>query len=274
MNIKKNLLIFLSLIFLFLLGCSSNKSNEITFAIGGSPNEILCWEEIAKDFEIETGIKVNIQRQPTDTDQRRQGLVIPLQAKMNDPDVFLMDVAWIAQFAASNWLEKIDNNKFFPKIDLSVFFQNILNLADHYNNDLIALPVYIDGGLLYYRKDLLKKYNYKSPPETWNDLLNYSLNIQTEMRKENKNFYGFVWQGAQYEGLVCTFLEFSTSNNGGFKFEDKKILFNTKENKIAVQFMSDLIYKFKISPLNTFTEMKEEEVRIFFQQGNALFERN
>ncbi len=38
--------------------------------------------------------------------------------------------------------------------------------------------------------------------------------------------------------------------------------------------MHDLIHRYKISPPNTFTEMKEEEVRMFFQQGNALFERN
>jgi len=38
--------------------------------------------------------------------------------------------------------------------------------------------------------------------------------------------------------------------------------------------MHDLIHRFKISPPNTFTEMKEEEVRLFFQTGNALFERN
>ncbi|PIZ13607.1 MAG: hypothetical protein COY53_04065 [Elusimicrobia bacterium CG_4_10_14_0_8_um_filter_37_32] len=38
--------------------------------------------------------------------------------------------------------------------------------------------------------------------------------------------------------------------------------------------MKDLITKYQISPPNTFTEMKEEEVRMFFQQGNALFERN
>jgi multiple sugar transport system substrate-binding protein len=37
---------------------------------------------------------------------------------------------------------------------------------------------------------------------------------------------------------------------------------------------SKLIHDYKISPPNTFTTMKEEDVRIAFQNGNALFERN
>ena len=42
----------------------------------------------------------------------------------------------------------------------------------------------------------------------------------------------------------------------------------------AIKFMRDLIHKFEISPPNTYTEMKEEQARQFFQSGNALFERN
>ncbi len=38
--------------------------------------------------------------------------------------------------------------------------------------------------------------------------------------------------------------------------------------------MQDIIWRYKISPENTFTEMKEEEVRRNFQSGSALFERN
>ncbi len=38
--------------------------------------------------------------------------------------------------------------------------------------------------------------------------------------------------------------------------------------------MQDLIHRYQISPPNTYTTMKEEDARIAFQQGNALFERN
>ena len=32
------------------------------------------------------------------------------------------------------------------------------------------MPWFGDFGILYYRTDLLKKYGYKSPPKTWDQL--------------------------------------------------------------------------------------------------------
>lgn len=274
LNTRIFLILLFAIIFnIFNIGCSKKEEDVITFAVGGAPNEIEFWETLTAKFSDETGIKVEIFRQPTDTDQRRQGLVIPLKSGKSDPDVFLMDVAWIAQFAFSDWLEPLSNYAQGERI-AEPFFKKIVELADKYRGDLIALPVYVDGGLLYYRKDLLHQYGYEKPPQNWDELLAYSLKIQREMRKTNPQFYGFVWQGAQYEGLVCNFLEFAVSNGGGIVIKDGRILLNTSENREASQFMYDLIHSHRISPPHTFTEMKEEEVRTYFQQGNALFERN
>jgi multiple sugar transport system substrate-binding protein len=254
-------------------GCARQERKVVTFAVGGAPNEIALWEELVADFENETGVNVSIIRQPTDTDQRRQGLLIPLKARRNDPDVFLMDVVWIAQLAASGWLEPLDNYIEKENLPLDVFFNRVVNLADRYKGKLIALPIYIDAGLLYYRLDLLEKYGFRNPPETWEKLVDYSLIIQKEMRKTEPDFYGFVWQGAQYEGLICNFLEFA-GTEGGILIREDKIWLNTPGNIKAAQLMYNLIHKYKISPPNIFTEMKEEEVRAFFQQGKALFCRN
>jgi len=98
--------------------------------------------------------------------------------------------------------------------------------------------------------------------------------VQAEERKGNERFYGFVWQGAQYEGLICNYIEFIASNRGGVVSESGEIELGKAENVAALQFMTDLIHKYRISPPNTYTEMKEEEVRRFFESGNALFQRN
>lgn len=271
--LKSRFVLPIWLVVFLITGCSRQEKQSITFAVGGAPNEIAFWEELVSEFENETKIEVNILRQPTDTDQRRQGLLIPLKAKRNHPDVFLMDVVWIAQFASAEWLEPLDGYVRNENSNLDLFFRRVVNLADRYKGKLIGLPVYIDAGLLYYRKDLLEKYGYKKPPETWDELLGHSLKVQKEMRKTEPDFYGFVWQGAQYEGLICNFLEFAGSE-GGILIQDEEIWLDTPENVTATQLMYDLIHKYEISPPNTFTEMKEEEVRTFFQQGKALFCRN
>jgi len=248
-------------------GCGPQK-NAVVFAVGGAPAELAFWEQLVGDFERQSGIRIELLRQPTDTDQRRQGLIIALNARQPNPDVFLMDVAWLGLFIASNWLEPLGK-----EIDTAPFFSRVLGLADMQAGRLYALPVYIDGGVLYYRRDLLQRYGLPGPPSTWHDLLSMAQTVQTAMRPTNPRFYGFVWQGAQYEGLICNFIEFS-GLHGGWVYQDGRILIDRSGNREALQFMQDLIWKHKISPPNTYTEMKEEEVRTYFQAGNALFERN
>jgi multiple sugar transport system substrate-binding protein len=266
-------LFFHVLLWLQLMGCTGPQDG-ITLSVGGAPAELDFWQSLVGQFEQEKGIRVDVLRQPTDTDQRRQSLVVALEAKKEDPDVFLMDVVWIAQFAASNWLQSIEHYVETGAIDLDVFFQNVVNFVDRYRGDLIALPIYVDGGLLYYRKDLLEQFGIEAAPETWEQLVESAEKVQRHVRKRLPNFHGFVWQGAQYEGLICNFMEFVGANGGGISIMDGKIALNTQENVKAIQFMHDLIHKYKISPLSTSTEMREEQARETFQRGNALFERN
>ena len=257
---------------LFAVQCGTTKK-EFTIWIGGSPEEVDFWAGLIKQYEKQSGEEVQLVRQPTYTDQRRQGLVISLEAKQPNPDLFLMDVVWINQFIKSGWLQPLTPYVKKSNFSTGVFFQGVLNSVDKYNDSLYALPVFMDVGLFYYRNDLLEKFGFKGPPQTWNELVKQCEKIMPVERKNNMNFNGFDWQGAQYEGMVCDFLEFIASNGGGI-LDNGKINLNTPENLKALRFMHDLIYEYKISPPNTYTEMKEEDVRRAFQTGNAIFERN
>ncbi len=251
------------------------KNVSIVFAVGGAPSEIDYWHKVINEFEAKNpNITVNLLRQPMDSATRMQTLVTPLSGHESTPDVFLMDVAWVGQFAASGWLAPLNSYVSQDNYDTSVFFKKVIDLADTYKGNLIALPVYIDAGLLYYRTDLLKKYDFSAPPKTWEDLVKIAEKVQAGERKHNPKFWGFVWQGKQYEGLVCDFLEFIASNGGNILNKDGQPVLNSTNNIQALTFMADLIHKYKISPPSTYTEMTEEPVRMTFQNGNAMFERN
>jgi multiple sugar transport system substrate-binding protein len=269
---KSTTLYLLVMLAVSLTGCADHEK-KMTFWIGGAPQEVDYWEALVDEFERTSGITVDLIRQPSSTDQRKQGLVISLAAEQPDPDVFLMDIVWLQQFFQSGWLQPLD--PFFRPDGFSIapFFKDVVDTVDRYAGHYYALPVFIDIGLLYYRKDLLKKYGYSGPPRTWGDLLQQASEIQAGERSHNPGFNGFLWQGAQYEGLVCTFLEFSASNGGGI-MQDGHVRLNRGANAVALEFMQDLIRKYGISPLNTYTDMREEEVRRAFQRGDALFERN
>jgi multiple sugar transport system substrate-binding protein len=273
-NMHKYILIACAVLLLAIAGCSGKQTAKLTIAIGGAPNEVDFWEKLIADFEQESGIAVTIRRQVTDTDLRRQELFLALRSKQTDPDVFLMDVVWIPQFVQSGWLQSLDRYMAQDSISPNDFLTRVVRLADAYNGHIMALPVYVDGGVLYYRTDLLEKYGYDGPPDTWQHLQDCAVRIEQEERKSIPDFYGFVWQGAQYEGLVCNFLEYAGSNGGGILDSTGNVIVDSPENVAALTFMHDLIRASEVSPPNTFTEMKEEEVRTFFQQGKALFERN
>ncbi|MFO7973980.1 MAG: ABC transporter substrate-binding protein [Candidatus Hydrogenedentota bacterium] len=252
-------------------GCGGKANDALVFAVGGTNSELQVWQEVVAEFEAETGIDVEVRRQPSDSSQQLQTLIVSLDSANSDPDVFMMDVAWVGLFAASDWCHPIEN------IETAPFFERVLNLVDRRDGQLIALPVYMDGGLLYYRTDLFEKYGFDAPPKTYDQLIEMCRTAQEGERAENPSFYGYVWQGAQYEGLVCNFLEFA-GKKGGFlapsNEEPRPLMLDREVNRKALKLMHDLIWEHEVSPPNTYTEMKEEEVRMFFQEGDALFERN
>ena len=88
-----------------------------------------------------------------------------------------------------------------------------------HNNKQYAIPWYIDAGVLYYRKDLLEKYGLKIPA-TWPELVETA----REITKHEQGLYGFLWQGKQYEGLVCVVLEFLWSNGGDVLSKGKPVI--------------------------------------------------
>ena len=121
--------------------------------------------------------------------------------------------------------------------------------------------------MLFYRKDLLEKYTI-AVPRTWDQLVRAA----QEITRLEKDLYGFLWQGKQYEGLVCNVLEFVWGNGGDVLTQDRLVI-ESEENREALAFMRDLITTFKVTPSLVFNDT-EEQTRRLFALGKALFMRN
>src|SRR5205814_9601945 len=133
------------------------------------------------------------------------------------------------------------------------------------------MPWFGDYGILYYRKDLLKKYHYSAPPKTWADLFTMAKKIQTGERSSNPNFAGFVFQGNAYEGLTCNALEWIASAGGGHIIDNGKVTIdNAKARKILDAMRAQIG---KITPKNV-TTFQEDQTANGFVSGNAAFARN
>jgi multiple sugar transport system substrate-binding protein len=257
--------------FLFFQGCTQNSSTDeketttIVFKHGKVAGDPEALNALIRGFEKKNpDIKIKDETLPSSTDEQHQFYVINLEGRSSDFDVYAIDVIWVQEFARAGWLR--DLSHILPLKRRDDFFQGPVEAAV-YQNRVYAMPWYIDAGILYYRKDLLEKYGF-SPPNTWFDLVR----IASEVTRKEPQLYGFIWQGKQYEGLVCNALEYIHSN-GGDILKDGQVAIDSPENIEALGFMRDLIYKYHVTPVLV-TTMIEEPTRHIFGKGKALFLRN
>lgn len=225
------------------------------------------WTELVNQFEQENPnieVKVNQLPAPSESTAIHQYLVTALSSGQNDVDVFTGDVIWVPEFASAGWTEPMDDHI----TDKDKYYPGVID-ALTYQGKLMAMPWYVDGGMLYYRKDLLDKYN-QPVPKTWDELVRTSNLIQE--KENNAKLQGFMWQAKQAEVLVCDFIEFLMSANGAVLDKDEKSIINSPESAKALQFMKDSITS-GLSP-NSVLSSDEEPSRTVFTDGNAIFLRN
>lgn len=83
--------------------------------------------------------------------------------------------------------------------------------------------------------------------------------------------YGYVFPGNQYEGLVCHCLELIWSN-GGRIFDGEQVVINTPQAAAALQILVTML-DLALVPAEALW-YQEEDARLFYQDGKALFLRN
>jgi multiple sugar transport system substrate-binding protein len=222
-------------------------------------------QKLIAEFEQQhPDIHVRDETLPSSSDEQHQFYVINLEAGASDFDVFAIDVIWVAEFARAGWLR--DLTVLLPESERTAFFAGPIE-AVTIEDRVYAIPWFIDAGLLYYRTDLLAEYGMP-PPKTWGKLVR----IAADLRKRHPDLYGFIWQGKQYEGLVCNVLEYLWSN-GGEVLRDGEIVIDSPENREALKAMVDLVRTYGVTP-DLVTTTTEEPSREIFGRGKAVFMRN
>ena len=175
------------------------------------------------------------------------------------------DVIWPAQFGAHQLAVPLSD--YLPKSYFDQFAPGLVQGAS-YKGKVYGSPLFEDQGFLYYRKDLLDK-AHLPVPKTWEQLESDS----TKLVKAGDVKYGFVFQGASYEGLTCNFMEYLASAGGTATNSDftKATLDSAAANK-AVTFMRSLVTS-GATPAAV-TTFQEPQAMSTFANGQAAFLRN
>jgi multiple sugar transport system substrate-binding protein len=174
------------------------------------------------------------------------------------------DVSWPAQLGANGWLEDLTDR--FTAEERSAFLAAPI-AANVYDGKVYGVPFFTDVGLLWYRKDLLSKSGFASPPGTWDELQQMATKVMADSGTRN----GHVFTGAVYEGGTVLGTEFIRSA-GGNVLDGNEVVITSPEAIRGLTFERELVTS-GVSP-EAVADFQEDQVSGEFLNGNSVFMRN
>jgi trehalose/maltose transport system substrate-binding protein len=223
-------------------------------------------QDALDEFTAKTGTQVDVIPTLGTSSEQLDLMLKFLQRESPAPDVYLVDVIWPGTL--HSYL--LDLTPYLTADDRKHIPALIENST--VANRIVSLPFYMNAGMLYYRADLLKKYGYDHPPATWNELQATALRIQqAESRAGKQPLWGYIWQGAAYEGLTCNALEWQASFGGGHIIEtDGTVSVNNPQTARAMRSAAKTIDW--ISPKSVLSYTESDTLNVF-KSGGAVFMR-
>ena len=253
-----------------LLGASACGGGEqqggpvnLTFTHGPDPSGTF-QEQIAAFNEQHGGeIQVEWRQMPAGPGYLDQ-LTTEYQAGASEIDVPSGDVIWPAEFAASGWI--LDLSDRFTEGEREGFLPAPIQ-ANTYDGGVWGVPWFTDAGMFYYRTDLLEKSGFSEPPRTWDELKE----MTRKVRQDSGIRYGFVFQGANYEGGVVNGLEYIWTH-GGDVLSGDEVVIDSPEAVAGLATERSMVAE-GITPqaVATYTEQESQQT---FLNGDAVFMRN
>ncbi|MFD1068090.1 ABC transporter substrate-binding protein [Oceanobacillus locisalsi] len=269
------------ILLLLIVGCSNNESasqsEDIQEPVDYSePEGTIVWssgglsglglrQELIEGFEEQyPNVNVELEEAPSTTNQSQTYYTTAIGGQNETPDIYSGDSNWPAQFGNANIAMDLSN--IMPDEFWDRFSETLVDSVT-YEGGVYGAPFYDNIGVLYYREDILEEAGLPVP-STWEELQETSIQLQEEGYVD----YGFVWQGASYEGLTTNFLEYLRAAGGDVLDEDENVVINSPETEKALSFMKEL-FTSGATP-NAVATFHEDEATNTFSSGSAAFLRN
>ncbi len=274
---KKSTLLLLAIFFVFIILLFKDSlilpqySNNGIVKIHYVDNISAAQEKIIDAFNKENigkieVVPVNLPFTKFTTNERKEILARSLRSKSERVDIFAVDLIWGARFA--KWSFPLD--AYFDNNYLKKFWAHTIESC-RYRGKLIALPLYTDMGLMYYRKDLLDKI-IGIQDSTFLDSITWGDFLKLGERFKNTPYPFFLFAGDNFEGMICSFHEALPVKSSEEIFGVKKINLNTAGARKSLQLMVDLIHKYGYSP-KEILEFDENKSKLYALENDAVFIR-
>jgi multiple sugar transport system substrate-binding protein len=248
-------------------GGQGGGGSNIAFSFG--PEDTGTLQKMIDQFNEnnEDGITVQYREMPVDTGQYFDQVRTEFQSGSANIDVIGSDVIWPAQFAANGYY--LDLSDRFDEQQRAEFLEAPMR-ANTWEDKPYGVPWYTDSGMLYYREDLLEESGFSGPPETWEELKE----MADKVKQDSGIRFGFLFQGAEYEGGVCNMLEYIWTHGGDAldPNDPNKVVIGSSESATGFATARSLVED-GVAPQAVST-YKEDESYSTFLNGDAVFLRN
>jgi multiple sugar transport system substrate-binding protein len=224
-----------------LLGCRSSdepRTRVDFWAIGSEVEKI---GELFDEFRRENpDIEVRIQQIPWSAAHEK---LLTAFAGDATPDVCQLGNTWIPEFATLGALEPLDSYIARSKsVDQKDYFPGLWK-TNELDSHVYGIPWYADTRLLFYRKDILARAGWNSPPRTWSEWLA----AMRAVKKLNPQWYAILMPTNEWEHLSILGMQ---AGSQLLRDDGRYANFNTAEFKRAFKFYAAL-YDEGLAPIDT-----------------------
>lgn len=222
-------------------------------------------EKFRNKIEI---VPVNLPFNNFTTNDRKEILTRSLRSRSDGIDIFAVDLIWIPRFA--KWAYTMESS--FSRQALDNVNKMALKACYHADS-LVAFPMFLDLGVLYYRKDLLGKLpGGKELEKKIRNSLTWDEFIRLQKKFDPKVNPYYIFTGGNFEGMICCFHEMLSEKESGAIFNNRRIDLNTTPARRALSQLAGFVHEFKVSPSDV-TRFDEYRSYIYANERNAVFLR-
>jgi ABC-type sugar transport system, periplasmic component len=265
---KRNAIVLLVLLVALVSLCFTgtvvvNAASKITVIMPRHEMDLIgIWEKQTKEFEAQTGIKVEFIQMSWD--EVADKVLTDLAAGGNSYDVIEFDNGWVAKFAATGWVSPL--NDIADKQYVNSLLPGLVNTFTR-NGKLLGIPWNNDTRFFFYNKDLLKKAGFNKPPKTWAEVVTQA----KALKKAGICEYPIADYWNQ-EWALANSVAFYLYSFGGNYFNNKgQITINKAPALDAINFMVDMIRNEKLVNPSSTTLSQEAAADLFYRGSSAFF---
>lgn len=178
----------------------SSTSKVLRFwAVANSVEDIAMYRDLASEFEVQTGLKVDVT--PLGWGDYAQKYLTAIAAGVA-PDVGIASLTSPMEWGSVGGLVAFDRE--FPEDTAQIEGQLLPGMLDQFKfgGALYGLPTDLVTMLVYYRPDTFRRLNLK-PPQTWSDLTA----VIQKIEQKNYRFY-IGWTKAEQWSLSYYYMPF------------------------------------------------------------------